>query len=468
MQHIVVIGGGLSGLATTFYLQQQLALDGKEAKVTLLETDSVIGGKIQSHNIDGYLCEWGPNGFLTNKPDTLALCDSLGLTEQLLSSNDNARKRFVISHGELHKLPHNQIEFITNSLISWRGKLRIAAEIFQSKRIANSDESLADFTRRRLGQEALDKLIAPMAGGIFAGDPERMSLRACFPRIYQLEQEYGGLLKAMLVLIKKHHQEKKNGQVSASPAGPGGVLTSFDSGIAKLTKSLAAAIGEDNILLNHKVKTLKLDSGVWSVICQNGTLINADQVLLATPAYVAQKITADNFLDLSTLLNCIQYSSLAVVCMGYKLGHIQRDVNGFGYLFASGENQHVLGTLWDSSIFANRAPDNMVLFRSMLGGAKYPDILNYSDSEIEAITREQLHTNMRINHAPDMVTIFRHQYAIPQYQVGHCELVQDIEKAVNAYSGLYITGNAYYGVGINDCIAAAKKVALKVVSDYKA
>lgn len=465
-RHIVIIGGGISGLATAFYIKQHLARINSTAKITVLESESVIGGKIQSYQENGYLCEWGPNGFLTNKPDTLELCQSLGLTEQLLSSNDNARKRFVVSNGELNKLPHNQIEFLTNSLISWRGKLRIAAEIFQSQRISESDESLADFTRRRLGQEALDKLIAPMASGIFAGDPETMSLRACFPRIYQLEQQYGGLLKAMLVLMKQHRKEKKNGQVSASPAGPGGVLTSFATGIATLTKQLASAIGEENVLLDHKVIAIQHNDNVWTVQNQNGQTIIADQIVLATPAYVAKDIIQPSLPNVSELLNQINYSPLAVVCLGYNLKHVRCDVNGFGYLFATGENQHVLGTLWDSSIFASRAPDNIVLFRSMLGGAKYPDILNYTDKELESITRQQLHKIMMIDNSPAMVKIFRHKYAIPQYRVGHCELVKQIENSISEHSGLHLNNNAYYGVGINDCIAAAKKVALKVVNDY--
>ncbi len=237
MMRIVVIGAGISGLSTAYALQRLAAEADREIDIVVLEKEERLGGKISSIKEQGYLCEWGPNGFLDNKPMTLELCERLGIANRLLRSDDNARKRFIYAAGELHQLPENGPAFLKSGLISWPGKIRLACEPFIPARRGGDDETLAAFARRRLGQEALDKLIGPMVAGIFAGDPETMSLKSCFPRIYQLEQEYGGLIKAMVKLGKQKKAERKAGKAVASAAGPGGVLTSFGRGIQELTDS---------------------------------------------------------------------------------------------------------------------------------------------------------------------------------------------------------------------------------------
>ncbi len=454
MQEIIVIGGGLSGLSTAYLLQQKAKAQNIAISVKILEKSERSGGKIWSRSEAGFLCEWGPNGFLTNKPQTLELCKQLGVDSKLLASNDNARKRFVVSDGVLHKLPHNQVEFLTNSLISWRGKLRIAGEFFVAKKETQSDETLANFTRRRLGDEALRKLIGPMASGIFAGDPERMSLHACFPRINQLEQEYGGLLKAMLLLMRKHHQQKKSGNVVASPAGPGGVLTSFANGIDELTQALVNAICTENILTIMGVDEINQVNDKWQIITKDKIFL-ADKVVCATPAYATAKMLQKQDVKLSNELNKITYSPLVVACLGYDQKQIDADLNGFGYLFAQGEDNLVLGSLWDSSIFANRAPDGKVLFRSMLGGALNPDVLELSDQQLQVKLESSLVQLMKIKGKPELVQIYRHQKAIPQYQLGHLQQVNKIMNLSKQHDGLFITGNAYFGVGINDCVASS-------------
>jgi len=239
-----VVGGGISGLATAWLLRDKARKAGVDVELTLLEKEDRIGGKILSIKADGYTCEWGPNGFLDSKPQTLELCSAIGVDGHLHRSNDNARKRFIYSGGELHRMPENGSSFLKSRLISWPGKLRLALEPtpFIAKAPQGVDETLAAFGRRRLGQEALDKLIAPMVSGIFAGDPETMSLISCFPRIAELEREYGGLVRAMIMLAKKKKKERAAGKAVSSAAGPGGVLTSFREGIQYLTDALAASL----------------------------------------------------------------------------------------------------------------------------------------------------------------------------------------------------------------------------------
>ncbi len=243
MTRIAIIGAGISGLATAHAVERLAAERGLKIELMVLEKEPRTGGKIWSIKEEGYLCEWGPNGFLDSKPMTLDLCERLGISRQLARSNDNARKRFIYSQGELHRLPENGPMFLRSQLISWPGKLRLAGELFVPPRRDGVDETLAEFARRRLGPEALDKLIGPMVSGIFAGDPETMSLQSCFPRIRELEQEYGGLLRAMLKLAKQKKAERKAGKEVASAAGPGGVLTSFVDGIQALTDATVGTPG---------------------------------------------------------------------------------------------------------------------------------------------------------------------------------------------------------------------------------
>ena len=465
MKNIIVIGGGISGLATAYLIQKLANENNLLVNIQIIEKEPRLGGKIWSRQIDGYLCEWGPNGFLTNKPQTLELCHSLGIDSQLLASSDNARKRFVYSNGKLHKLPHNQLQFVTNSLISWAGKLRIMKEFFVPKRKDMSDESLSDFTKRRLGVEALNKLIAPMAGGVFAGNPDTMSLKSCFPRIYQLEQEYGGLLKAMLKLSKIRKKELKAGKVVASPAGPGGVLTSFYTGIEELVVVLKNKLNVKQQYLSSTVtEVTPTNNQRWQIHTHENTYL-ADAVICATPAYSCSKYFKHFDTELADKFKQIAYAPLIVVCLGYNQDDVTHDLNGFGYLLARGETLQILGTLWDSSIFINRAPDGKVLFRTMLGGASNPELIKLDDEQLQILVTKSLEVILGITKQPELVQIYRHEQAIPEYQVGHTEIVESILHNVAKYAGLFITGNAYFGVGINDCVAQSYKTS-QVVIDY--
>lgn len=461
MKKIVIIGGGISGLATAWLLRDKAHTAGKELDITLLEKDERAGGKIKSIKADGYTCEWGPNGFLDSKPQTLDLCRAIGVEGNLHRSNDNARKRFIFSGGELHQLPDGGPAFLKSRLISWPGKLRLAMEPtpFISPAPAGVDETLADFGRRRLGKEALDKLIAPMVSGIFAGDPETMSLISCFPRIAELEREYGGLIRAMIMLAKKKKQDQAEGKVVSSAAGPGGVLTSFREGIQYLTDALSASLGDIIRPGQHVVAVEKSHASPYRVKCEQGDDLEADIVIIASPAYAAAGMLDGLDAAMTSVLCQIPYASMTVVCFGYDRGQIGHSLDGFGYLIPKKEGRNTLGTLWDSSMFENRAPEGKVLLRSMMGGACFPDYVNLSDDEVTARVRKDLKVTMGIGAEPEFVRIFRHPQAIPQYTVGHGKRLQALEEALRAHPGLILTGNSYRGIGLNDCVAAAERAA---------
>jgi oxygen-dependent protoporphyrinogen oxidase len=459
MKKAIVVGGGVSGLAAAYLLREKARAQGVELEVQLLEKEERLGGKIWSIKADGFLCEWGPNGFLDNKPQTLELCQRLKADRQLLRSNDNARKRFIYSGGMLHQLPENGPAFLKSKLISWPGKLRLAMEPFASKAPMEVDETLAAFGRRRLGEEALRKLIAPMVSGIFAGDPETMSLASCFPRIAELETQYGSLIMAMIKLAKQKKKEKAAGKAVASAAGPGGILTSFREGIQTLTDILATALGSSAIASGQEVlRVSKAVSSPYRVTTASGDL-EADVVILATPAYAGSGMLQELDPYMAHALGEIPYSSMTVVCFGYDRRRITQDLNGFGYLIPKEEKMNTLGTLWDSSIFQNRAPQGKVLLRSMLGGACFPGYIKLSDSEVSARVQADLKTIMGIRDEPSFTRIFRHEQAIPQYTVGHGHRLEMLEEKLRQHPGLFLTGNSYRGIGLNDCVAAANRSA---------
>ncbi|MEA3465966.1 MAG: protoporphyrinogen oxidase [Thermodesulfobacteriota bacterium] len=457
MTRIVIIGAGISGLATAYALEQAASAEQRDLQIIVIEKQAHCGGKIWSRREDGYLCEWGPNGFLDNKPATLDLCKSLTIDNDLVRSNDNARKRFIFSDNTLHRLPENGAMFFSSKLLSWSGKLRLLGELAVAAKKDNRDETLAEFGRRRLGAEALDKLIAPMAGGIFAGDPETMSVKSCFPRIVELEQQYGGLLKAMIKMARQKRRERKAGKQVASAAGPGGILTSFAGGIQQLTDSLTPALKAD-ICTGLSVESIEY-ADHYLLALSDGSQIEADVVVSAAPANALAPMLQNLNAEAASLLNKIPYAAMNVVCFGYDRDQLACNVDGFGYLIPRKEGCSVLGTLWDSSIFTQRAPEGKVLLRSMMGGATRPKAAELNDDQVQALVQADLERIMGITVDPEFMRIFRHQYAIPQYVSGHAALVKQLRSELSVLPGLFITGNAYDGIGLNDCVKNAQVTA---------
>jgi len=459
MKKVIIIGGGISGLSTAWLLRDKALKAGVELDISLLEKEQRIGGKIRSIKEEGFLCEWGPNGFLDSKPQTLDLCNAIGVDGKLHRSNDNARKRFIFSEGELHRLPENGASFLKSRLISWPGKLRLAMEPtpFIASPPRDLDETLAAFGRRRLGKEALDKLIAPMVSGIFAGDPETMSLVSCFPRIAELERDYGGLVRAMIMLARKKKREVAEGKVVSSAAGPGGVLTSFREGIQFLTDAMAVSLGGIVKPGSTVVAIEKGRSVPFRLRCADNSEQEADCVIAAAPAFAVAGML--DILDpaMTSILSNIPYSSMTVVCFGYERDRVAHPLDGFGYLIPKKEGCSTLGTLWDSSMFENRAPEGKVLLRSMMGGACFPDYIRLSDDEVVSRVKVDLRAVMGITADPSFVRVFRHEQAIPQYVVGHAKRLTALDERLQEHPGLLLTGNSYRGIGLNDCVAAAQR-----------
>ena len=443
---VAVVGGGISGLATAFYLKR------KGVEVELFEKEKRLGGKMRTVREKGYIVETGPNGFLDGKPYTLNLVRELGIEGELYKSSDKSRKRFIYSKGRLVRLPEDPFSFLLSPLLSPKGKVRLLGEFFVKPKKDNSDESLASFVKRRLGEEALDKLLDPMVAGIFAGDPERMSLKAAFPTIYELEKKYGGLIKGLFAKVK----ENKGKGSSSGPSGPGGNLTSFKEGVSQLIGALERELkGSVNLGVSPKVEKL---NGKWLV---NGK--EFDGLVMATPAYAASELLKGVNGRLSELLSQIEYSPIAVVGFGFEKEGLGHDLDGFGFLVPKKEGRKILGALWDSSVFPNRAPEGKALIRVMVGGARQPELVNLPPRELVKLALSELIDIMGIKRAPSEIWLFVHEKGIPHYTLGHLERVQEVFRLGQELGNLFFCNNAYLGVGLNDCTKAALETAEKVI-----
>ncbi|MCG2709855.1 MAG: protoporphyrinogen oxidase [Thermodesulfovibrionales bacterium] len=479
MDRIVIVGGGISGLSLSYALLES----DPSADVVVFESEKRPGGKIWTEKVNGFLCEGGVNGFLDNRAKTLELASKLLINP--LRSSDAARKRYVFSGGKLRLLPESPLSFLSSDLLSLYGRLRVMYEFF-APRGSSDDETLADFARRRLGKEAYEKLIDPMASGIYAGNPELLSLKSCFTKIFKLEEKYGSLIKGMIKLQRAREKERRTDKLQTlyesdrpnSPAslreagraklqtkvsaGPGGTLTSFHNGMGMIIDSLKSYL-EERLRVGGKVISVERKGKRYAVHLSDGMIVEAEIVVIASPAYSAAEILKNLDRHLSSVLSEIQYPSVSVVCFGYRKERIANKLDGFGFLIPYKERRKILGALWDSSIFPGRAPDGYVLLRSMVGGARASEIAMQDDSRLIDVVAEELKDIMDIKAQPDFVKIYRHEKAIPQYNIGHDRKLKTVDEMLLKYKNLYLTGNAYRGIGVNDCIENSYKLAETII-----
>lgn len=440
---VAVVGGGISGLATAFYVKRLRP----DAEVVLIESAPRLGGTMCTVDVDGYLFEAGSNGFLSNKPDTLDLVRDSGAASLLMRSSDAARIRYIYS-DRLHRLPEKPLHFIGSGLLSFGGKLRVLAEILTPARRDGSDETLQEFGYRRIGREFTDIFLDAMCAGIYASSPASISVNAAFPLVVRLEREYGGLFRGML--MKRRQQ-----------AGPGGVLMSFAGGVGRFVDHLSRQL-DAQIRLGTEVRELSRAGNTWRLSTAAGEVI-AERVVLATPAYVAGPLLAPLDTEIGRRLGAIEYSPIAVVGLGYRqLGH---PLDGFGLLTTTAARQPILGVLWDSSIFADRAPPGRKSLRVMIGGQRNPDLAARDEPGLIALARQGVQQTMGVADTPEVTFVRRWARGIPNYRVGHLANVDAVFERLRGLPGLHLTSNAYYGIGINDCVAQARACAERVVAE---
>jgi len=467
MTRVVVVGGGIAGLSTAHALRAQAP----DAEIVLLEGSERVGGNIRSEAIDGYLCEAGPDGFLDNAPATLALVDALGLTPRLMPSRDEARRRYIFRAGRLHEVPMSPAAFLRTRLLSLPAKLRLLAEPLCA-RAPRHDETILHFAERHLGREAAHVLVGSMVSGIFAGDASQLSLRACFPKMFEMDATYGSLVRAMIA--KRRTSRHENGM-----GAPAGRLTSFAGGMEDLVRGAAQSLGPI-VHTGRRVIDLHARSAAsggprlvgaraFSVTTLSQR-IEADAVVLAGPSAQSADLLRSFAPSVAAQLRVINTAPLAVVCLGYDTSALAADrgaLDGFGFLVPRGENVRILGALWETSIYEQRAPLGKSLLRVMVGGATDHDAVDLDDATLIATARHDLEQTMGLRIAPEFVHVRRHYHGIPQYTTGHTMRLERVESGLAGFPGLLVTGNAYRGVSVNACIEDASRVATQAAEHLR-
>lgn len=471
MKKIAIIGGGITGLATAFYLQKytQSTVD-----ITLIENAPRLGGKITSAEESGFVVEGGPDSFLAKKPAVLELCRDLGLNDDLIGCNNLKHNTYVWSRNKLHPLPEGMmlmaptmmLPFLRSGLISWPGKTRMGMEMFLPPRKAKADESLASFVRRRLGEEALDKIAAPLMAGIFAADPERLSMQSTFPIFLEMERMHGSLLRG--VLQQKRAKDRIPVRPDPKEVSPSMFMT-LRGGLQQLVDAIVSRLYLQRILLNVHVLTVVRDHEQYRVALSDGSHFKTDEIVFTTPAYVTADLLQQVNPVLALKLRAIRYVSTATVSLGFKNSDIKFPVDGFGFVVPHNENRQITACSWSSTKFNHRAPAGHALIRVFVGGARAEALAEQDEATLVQMARLELCAIMEITATPVLAKVYRWNKANPQYDVGHQARIADIDKIVAWHPGLHLAGAAYHGSSIPDCIQGAVKVAQSIArkTQYK-
>jgi protoporphyrinogen/coproporphyrinogen III oxidase len=457
MGKTIIVGGGISGLSTAFGLLRESRRLGKEPDLLVLESSPRPGGKIWSERVDGYLCEWGPDGFLDNAPTTLELSRELGLEDRLVRAGAQASKRrFLLLGGKLQALPASPPAFLTSPLLPLRGRLRVLLEPFIRRAPAGVEESVAAFASRRLGKAFASVLVDAMVTGIYGGNAEELSVAAAFPRLKRLEAEHGSLVRGALALARERRRARKAqpaaGREDATiQTGPSGTLTSLRGGLSELTEALGREIGGDRLRTGAPAGRLLQRDGGLAVEIQ-GEVLSAERVVLAMPAQAAGEMVGGLSPRLGEMLRALPIAPIAVVCMGFRREQVRHPLDGFGFLVPHSEGLPLLGCIFSTSVYPDRGPEGRVLLRALLGGRRAPEVVEDTPEGLIRRALAILGPLLGIEGEPEMARAVRHRHAIPQYTLGHLERIAAAEREAATWPGLTLTGNAYHGVSMNDCI----------------
>lgn len=468
---VAVIGGGISGLSTAYALHEKAAAAGISIRCTVVDAAPDWGGKIVTHRVGDLVTEAGPDSFLSQKPAGLELCAKLGLTDQLINTNETSKRACVFSQGRLRELPEglvvispNQLgPFLRSGLLSWSGLARMGLDLAMPVKRSSNDESLASFFRRRMGRQAFERMLEPLMAGIYAGDAEQMSVQATFPRFVELEQEYGSVIRGMMTA-------RKAGS-SARPAGPKRTMfVSLKNGLSDLVTALVARLTEQGVTLRGGcgVEALRVRShqpGRWmyDLILNDGSALSVDSLVLATPAYVSAELVRPLTPIAGGLLEMIPYASTATIAMAFPRAAVSGAAEGFGFVVPRAEGRDLIAATWTSLKWPHRAPTDQLLVRCYVGGVGREAILQLDDQALVARVREELASMCGVTAEPGYVEVNRWMKAMPQYTLGHLDRLNQIEGALSRYGGLVLTGAGYRGVGIPDCIRDGAIAADRVV-----
>jgi protoporphyrinogen/coproporphyrinogen III oxidase len=461
MPKVVIVGAGISGLALAYRLTKLLP----QAEIAVLEERSRPGGTAWTERLQGFQVEIGPNGFLDTKPSTMNLCRELGLEDRLIPASEvSSRSRFLFVDGKLQALPRGIVSFLRSDILSWRGKAALLAEPFRRRKRNPIEESIDAFARRRFGREAAETLVDAIVTGVHAGDPVLLGARATFPRLVAFEEQYGSVLRGFLRAAKQRRDEKAAESRSRSKSSS---MWSFREGVRVLIETLASALPTEPVFGVRVQRLLRQrPDGLpgWTVYGEGNASWTADAVILTCPAHRQAEILEGYDEILAGWVANILYNRVAVVALGFKQADIPMSLDGFGFIAPQRTRRDLLGVQWCSSIFPDRSPPGTVLLRAMCGGWNRPEILDWGDDRLLRAVHTELQTAMKITSAPIFDSIVRWDKAIPQYHVGHLDHTARIQLRTGMHPGLFLGGNGYFGVALNDCTEQAEVLAEKVRS----
>ncbi len=485
MKRILIVGGGVTGLGAAYKITRA-ARDGHDVEFLLVEKDRRLGGKILTEIVPDpsgegkFIVDGGPDCFLTEKPACHRIAKLTGIFDDELPTDESRKRTWILSRGKLHQLPDGIfmfaptkfLPFATTGLFSWPGKIRMAMDLFiPPKKVmpgAFNDETLESFVVRRMGRECLDRLAEPLVGGVHASDPSRMSLAATFPRLLDMEQKYGSLMKGFIAARRKVEEMRRKYPVKPGQK-PRTFFTSFLKGMQELPDRMADAAGREKMRPGLTVTALqRKENDRWHASFSDGTAIDSDGVIVATESWAAEPLIRPHDEAIADALASIPASSSATISIAFHESEVGFDLKAFGVLCPLGESRALMAATYTSSKWPGRAPPGKVLMRGFVGGPHNQEILKRSDDELVQTVLAEFQGILGLNpHATPLFSrIFRWHLGMPQYTLGHLERVGLIEDRCARIPGLAIAGGSYRGVGVPNCIESGERATSKVLGDW--
>jgi len=461
MKRIAIIGGGISGLAAAFTLEEQRCA-GAPVEYVLFESSPRFGGVIATEHVENCLVEAGPDSFLTEKPWAAELCRKLGLGDQLLGSNDAQRKTYILVNNKLVAIPDGLMFMVPtrfmptllSPLFSFRTKLQMAREWFHTSNQSAADETVASFVERHYGTEMVERLADPLLSGIYGGDASQLSMHAVLPRFLEMESKHGSLGRATMAARNK-----------TAPNSSRPLFTSLKDGMQLMVDTLVTRLSPSALHPNRPVRSMGPQEGGWLISARDESY-RFDAVIVATPAYIAATLLQDASHDLASELRAIPYTSSVTVTLAYDQNVRAMLPPGFGFLVPRTEGKRLLAATFVHNKFSHRAPADRALIRCFLGGSRDQQILQSSDEEILRIVREEFKQILGLAAEPIFTRVYKWNAAMAQYTLGHLQRLERIQQFSRGLPALAVAGNGYSGIGVPDCVRSGVDAATALTGNY--